>query len=138
MDVGGIGALFGSDVPDVLGGRVDPAHLQRLERAAVEIGQVALAYRQPVDLQIQRDSLERLLPSAILQGDVAGCFRAQVLEIDVNRRSVQRSRPRRPCGEVAPASEIVAVSERTRATGGVGFVFWEIVESSSSSDTVQG
>ena len=89
MNLGGIDALFGSDVPDVFGRRIDPAHMQRLEWAAVEIGDVALAYLQPVDLQIQRDGLERLLPSAIFQGDVAGCFGAQILEIGVNRRPVK-------------------------------------------------
>src|SRR6266496_1074269 len=48
VNVGGIDALFGSDVPDVLGGRGVPTQEKRLERASIEIGQIALAYLEPV------------------------------------------------------------------------------------------
>src|SRR5260370_5801082 len=53
VNVGGIRPLLGLDVPDILRGQVDPAQMQGLERAPVDIRHVTVTNPASVDLEVQ-------------------------------------------------------------------------------------
>src|SRR5882724_2992586 len=89
VDIGRVDAVLGSDVPDVFRAHIEPAQPQWLEGADIEVGEVAIAHLQPVDLEVQSHGLERALPPAVLQGNIAPGLRAEVLEIDVYLRPIE-------------------------------------------------
>ena len=89
VDIGWVDAVAGFDVSDVFRARIDPAQSQRPEWARIEIGEGAIAYPQSVDLEVQGHRLQRLLPSAVLQGHIAPHLGAEILEIDVELRLIK-------------------------------------------------
>src|SRR5712691_13551400 len=89
VNVGGIRPLLGLNVPDILRGQVKPAQMQGLERASVDICHVTVTNPESVDLEVQGDGLEGLLPTPILQRNVALNLGTKVFYVDVQRRLVE-------------------------------------------------
>ena len=83
-DLGWIDPVPRPHVADVRGHEVEVAKAQRLERPRVDVGHVAAAHLEVVDLQ-GVDRLQRLLPSALLDRGRVVDLLSRLLEIDVDR-----------------------------------------------------
>src|SRR5207253_2482344 len=90
MKLGRVDALWRADVADVLGAELKRAEVQGLEGAAIHVGDVAIANAQAVDLEIEGQRLQRLLPSLLLQRHIALCLGADLSEIHVDGRAIER------------------------------------------------
>ena len=89
VDIGRIDAVAGLRVSDVFRGHIDAAQLQWPEGAGIDVRERAILYLEPVDLEVQRHRLEGLLPATVFQGHVAPGLRTEVLEVDVQLRSIK-------------------------------------------------
>ncbi len=90
MKLGRVDALRRADVADVLGAELKRAEVQGLEGAVIHVGDVAIANAQAVDLEIEGQRLQRLLPSLLLQRHIALCLGADLSEIHVDGRAIER------------------------------------------------
>ena len=64
--------------------------VERLERAAIDVGHVALPDAQPVDLEIEREGFERLLPAALLDRRAIGGLGAHLAQVEMHGGMVEQ------------------------------------------------
>src|SRR5437867_1128536 len=83
--VRGVGPLLRADVADVRGDEVEVAQAQRLEGPLVDVRHVTVANLEVIDLE-RVDSLQRVLPAALLDRGRVGDLLARLRQVDVDRR----------------------------------------------------
>jgi hypothetical protein len=56
----------------------------------IDVGHVAITDAQPIDLEVERQRLQRLLPAAIGNRYVLRRFGTDVAEIEIDGRTIER------------------------------------------------
>src|SRR6266849_1587384 len=124
VDRRGIHLLLRGNVANVLGAQIDAADVERLEGALVDIGDIPFDHAQAIDLEVERQGLQRLLPAAILQRRLLGRLGAHLLEIEIDRRAFEAEVRNDPTMEQRPpidaGDEARHLSDRRVGVGVLG------------------